>query len=68
MALGETSTKPGDTEAKESWVKALAGTNLNAYPCLKSVTWFEYVKSYDYRIVMGQTVGTVNWTLSNFPK
>ncbi|EOO00154.1 putative glycoside hydrolase family 26 protein [Phaeoacremonium minimum UCRPA7] len=66
MAIAETSTKPGDTSVKQAWVKALAGTDLNDYPCMKSVTWFELVKSYDYRIVMGQSSGTVKWTLSNF--
>lgn len=39
--------------------------DLVLYLCFKSVTWFEYKKDADYRIVMGQASETVAETLSN---
>ena len=76
FCIGETGSFNGGTvEAKEAWVSELSNVDLNEFPCYKSITWFEYVKSgddgssgaeYDYRIVQDQSQATVKQTLSNF--
>ncbi|KAK3695807.1 glycoside hydrolase superfamily [Podospora appendiculata] len=66
MAIPETATKPADVDVKEAWVYALSNKNVSGYPCFKSVTWFELDKSYDFRVVMGQSEGVRDWTMSNF--
>ena len=52
---------------KEAWVTQLANTDVSAYPCYKSATWFEFDKGGDdFLIIEGQSAGTVTETLSNF--
>ena len=75
FCIGETGSFNGETvEEKEAWVFELANVDLDKFPCYKSISWFEYLKTsddgsspeYDYRIVKGQSQATVNQTLSNF--
>ncbi|MCJ1454462.1 hypothetical protein MMC28_004815 [Mycoblastus sanguinarius] len=67
FAIGETRSKEGDVGSKEAWVKQLADTDVSAYPCYISATWFEYQKgSQDFRIIQGQSAATIQETLSNF--
>lgn len=67
MALGETSVAAGSVADKEGWAKQLADTDLSAYPCFISVTWFEYNgDGGDFRVVMGQDQDTIAETLANF--
>ena len=64
FAIGETGT--ADVGFKEAWVTQLANTDLTAYPCFKSASWFEFNKQSDFRIIMDQSAATVSQTLSNF--
>ncbi|KAL9036492.1 MAG: hypothetical protein Q9214_006108 [Letrouitia sp. 1 TL-2023] len=67
FCIGETGANHGGSvAAKEAWVKQLANTDVSAYPCYKSATWFEYHKGVDFRIVQGQSADTIRQTLSNF--
>ncbi|KAL9611135.1 MAG: hypothetical protein Q9167_004215 [Letrouitia subvulpina] len=52
FCIGETgANQGGSVAAKEAWVKELANTDVSAYPCYKSATWFEYNKGVDFRII-----------------
>ena len=67
FCIGETGVEQGGSVAdKENWVKQLANSDVSAYPCYKSATWFEFYKGVDFRIVEGQSKATVGETLSNF--
>lgn len=66
FVIPETATKPDTAELKQSWLKALASDDLSAYPCLKSISWFELRKSFDYRVVMGQGDVVMKKTMGNF--
>lgn len=68
FCIGETGAVNGGTvAAKEAWVKQLANTDVSAYPCYKSATWFEFDKGGDdFRIIEGQSQATITETLSNF--
>ncbi|KAK3396627.1 glycoside hydrolase superfamily [Sordaria brevicollis] len=66
FVIPETATKPDTPELKQSWLKALASDDLSAYPCLKSISWFELHKSFDYRVVMGQGDVMMKKTMGNF--
>lgn len=67
MVLGETSVMHGSITDKENWVTQLANMDLSAYPCFKSVTWFEYdMSGDDFRIIMGQSQDIVADTMANF--
>jgi beta-mannanase len=66
FVIGETGTKSGNVADKESWVKALASADLSAYPCFKSVSWFEYYKGYDFRVAVGQSDSVLKETMANF--
>lgn len=67
FCIGETGVENGGSTAdKEAWVTQLANTNVSAYPCYKSTTWFEFDKGVDFRIIQGQSQSTVTETLSNF--
>lgn len=68
FCIGETGAANGGTVAnKEEWVTQLANTNLSAYPCFQSATWFEFDKGGDdFRIIQGQSAATIEETLSNF--
>lgn len=66
FVIPETATKPDTPELKQSWLKALASDDLSAYPCLKSISWFELRKSFDYRVVMGQGDVVMKKTMGNF--
>ena len=67
FAIGETGFAQGGSVAnKEAWVQQLANTDVSAYPCYKSTTWFEFDKGVDFRIIQGQSATIVEQTLSNF--
>lgn len=67
FCIGETGSGNDAVADKEAWVKQLANTDVSAYPCYKSATWFEFDKGGDdFRIIEGQSAGTVTETLSNF--
>ena len=67
FCIGETGVYEGGSVAgKEDWIQQLANTNVSAYPCYKSVTWFEFDKGRDFRIIEGQSAATVRATLSSF--
>lgn len=67
FCIGETGAGNDAVANKEAWVKQLANTDVSAYPCYKSATWFEYNKGGDdFRVIEGQSAGTVTETLSNF--
>ncbi|KAK3335036.1 glycoside hydrolase superfamily [Neurospora tetraspora] len=66
FVIPETATKPDDAALKQSWLKAMASDDLSAYPCLKSISWFELRKSFDYRVVMGQGNEVMEQSMENF--
>lgn len=67
FCIGETGVANGGSVSdKEAWVKQLANTDVSAYPCYVSTTWFEYDKGVDFRIIEGQSAATITETLSNF--
>lgn len=67
FCIGETGVKDGGTIAdREAWVTELANTNVSAYPCYISTTWFEFDKEVDFRVIQGQSQSTITKTLSNF--
>ena len=67
FCIGETGVNNGGSvEDKKAWVTQLANTNVSAYPCYKSTTWFEFDRGVDFRIIQGQDPATVTETLSNF--
>ncbi|KAK0612463.1 glycoside hydrolase superfamily [Bombardia bombarda] len=66
FAVPETATKPDNEALKQAWVSALASKNVAAYPCFKSVTWFELHKSWDYRVVMSRGEAAKEATMANF--
>lgn len=49
FAIGETGANP---ELKEHWLKELVGQPMNEYPNYISMSWFEYNKGVDFRLVM----------------
>ena len=67
FCIGETGFDGGSTSDKEAWVEQLANSDVSAFPCYKSTTWFEYHKDGDdFRIIQGQSAATIKQTLSNF--
>jgi len=49
FAIGETGAGPGQ---KEGWLKQLVSQDRSKYPNYVSMSWFEFDKEADFRIVM----------------